>query len=74
MRKFLELVFTFGEVRGEKLVGGLFSPILNRIKAINWFHIGKTYSKLQDSFKDRFPNKLLINITINVKLRYNYLL
>ena len=74
MRKFLELVFTFGEVRGEKLVGGLFSPILNRIKAINCIHIGKTYSKLQDSFKDRFPNKLLINITVNVKLWYNYLL
>ena len=72
--EFLELNFTFGEVRGEKLVRGIFSPILNRIKTINCVHIAKTYSKLQDSFKDRFPNKLLINITINVKLRYNYLL
>ena len=29
--KFLGLILTFVEVLGEKLVGGLFSPIMNRV-------------------------------------------
>ena len=34
VKKFLGLIPTFVEVRGEKLLGGLFGPILNRVKCL----------------------------------------
>ena len=47
VKKFLGLMFTFVDVTGEKLVGGAFPPILNRVKA-NYPKIMLLISFLED--------------------------
>ena len=55
IKNFLGLIFTFADVTGEKLVGGAFPPILNRVKTY-YLKITLLISLLEDEWPKITPN------------------